>query len=90
MNGIGDKFDDFMKEEGVYEDARTIAIKKIIIFHFEKEMKKQNLTKAQIAKKMNTSRLAVYNILNPTYNSTIGSLDRFAAVLGKRLVVSIK
>jgi predicted XRE-type DNA-binding protein len=90
MNGIGDKFDDFMKEEGIYEEARAIALKKIIVFQFEQEMRKQNLTKASIARKMKKARNVVDNILNPKYNSTIGSLERFAAILGKKLTISIE
>jgi len=39
---------------------------------------------------MHTSRVAVDNILNPDYNTSIGTLERFASVLGKSLRISIQ
>ena len=86
---FGDSFDDFMKEEGVYEKARELAEKKMIAFQLEQEMKAQHLTKTAIAKKMNTSRMTVDNILDPSYNSSVETLSRFAKALGKRLTISL-
>ncbi|GHV78007.1 hypothetical protein AGMMS49942_28280 [Spirochaetia bacterium] len=86
---FGDNFDDFMKEEGVYEEARELAEKKMIAFQLEQEMKAQRLTKTAIAKKMNTSRMTVDNILDPSYNSSVETLSRFAKALGKRLTISL-
>jgi len=53
-------------------------------------MAAQKLSKSKIAEKMHTSRVAVDNILNPDYNTSLGTLERFASVLGKRLHVSIQ
>jgi DNA-binding phage protein len=86
---FGDSFDDFMKEEGVYEEARELAEKKVIAFQLEQEMKAQHLTKTAIAKKMNTSRMTVDNILDPSCNSSVETLSRFAKALGKRLTISL-
>jgi DNA-binding phage protein len=86
---FGDSFDDFMKEEGVYEEARELAEKKMIAFQLEQEMKAQHLTKTAIAKKMNTSRMTVDTILDPSYNSSVETLSRFAKALGKRLTISL-
>jgi DNA-binding phage protein len=86
---FGDSFDNFMKEEGVYEEARELAEKKMIAFQLEQEMKAQHLTKTAIAKKMNTSRMTVDNILDPSYNSSVETLSRFAKALGKRLTISL-
>jgi hypothetical protein len=35
MNGIGDKFDDFMKEQGLYDEAKELAAKKLLAFQLE-------------------------------------------------------
>jgi DNA-binding phage protein len=86
---FGDSFDDFMKEAGVYEEARELAEKKIIAYQLEQEMKAQHLTKTAIAKKMNTSRMTVDTILDPSYNSSVETLSRFAKALGKRLTISL-
>jgi len=52
-------------------------------------MREQNLTKSAIAKKMKTSRVAVDNVLDPTFNTSIDSLERFASILGKKLTISL-
>jgi transcriptional regulator with XRE-family HTH domain len=88
-NGIGDNFDDFMKEQGLYEEAKKLAAKKLLVFQLEQAMKSQNRTKAYMAKKMNTSRVAIDNILNPNFNNSMETLERFATLLGKNLTISL-
>ena len=78
-----------MIEQGLYDEAKELAAKKIIALELQREMRVQNLSKTTVAKMMKTSRVAVGNILNPTYNTSIGSLERFASVLGKRLSISL-
>jgi len=89
MKGIGQNFNDFLKEQGIYDEVNELAAKKLITYQLEKAMQEQKLTKSFIAKKMKTSRVAVDNILNPTFNTSIDSLERFAHVLGKKLTISL-
>lgn len=89
MKGIGQNFDDFMIEQGLYEEAQELAAKKLIALQLEEEMKKQCITKSSMAKKMHTSRTAVDNVLNFTHNTSIGILERFANVLGKKIQISL-
>ena len=89
MKGIGQNFDDFLKEQGIYDEVNELAAKKLITYQLEKAMQEQKLTKSFIAKKMKTSRVAVDNILNPAFNTSIDSLERFAHVLGKKLTISL-
>jgi antitoxin HicB len=89
MKGIGQNFNDFLKEQGIYDEVNELAAKKLITYQLEKAMQEQKLTKSFIAKKMKTSRVAVDNILDPTFNTSIDSLERFAHVLGKKLTISL-
>ena len=89
MKGIGQNFDDFLKEQGIYDEVNELAAKKAITYQLKKVMEEQKLTKSSIAKKMKTSRVAVDNILDPTFNTSIDSLERFANALGKKLTISI-
>ena len=89
MKGIGQNFDDFLKEQGIYDEVNELAAKKTITYQLKKVMEEQKLTKSSIAKKMKTSRVAVDNILDPTFNTSIDSLERFAYALGKKLTISI-
>ena len=90
MNGIGQNFDDFMVEQGLYDEAKELAAKKLIVLELKQEMEAQKLTKRKVAEKMHTSRVAVDNILNPEYNTSIGTLERFASVLGKSIHISLQ
>ncbi len=90
MNGMGQNFDDFMIEQDLYDEAKELASKKLIVFELKNEMEKQHLSKSKAAKRMHTSRVAIDNILNPEHNTSIGTLERFASVLGKTLIISIR
>ena len=89
MNGKGQNFDDFLKEEGIYDDVNELAAKKLISYQLQQAMLDQKLTKSIIAKRMKTSRVAVDNILDPGFNTSIDSLERFAYALGKKLTISL-
>jgi len=52
-------------------------------------MQEQNLTKSSVAKKLKTSRVAVDNILDPAFNTSIDSLERFAVAVGRKLTISL-
>ena len=89
MKGIGQDFSDFMKEQGLYEEAQELATKKIIAAQLKAEMEKQKISKTEIAKRMHTTRTAVDNALDPAYNTSLSTIERFANALGKRVAVSL-
>lgn len=87
MNGKGQDFSDFMKEQGLYEEAQELATKKVIAAQFQAEMEKQNLSKSAVAARMHTTRTAVDNALNPAFNTSLATIERFARALGKQVSV---
>lgn len=89
MHGIGQNFDEFMQEQGLYDEAKELAAKRIIVLQISEEMKRQRITKSEIAKRMNTSRLSVDNVLDANHNTSISTLERFAAALGKKIQISL-
>jgi len=56
---IGSSFDDYLDEEGPLAEAGAIAVKRVIAFQLEELMKEQKLNKAQLSKRMKTSRSAL-------------------------------
>jgi predicted XRE-type DNA-binding protein len=87
---IGSDFSAFLKEEGIYEEVNDIAIKRVIAYQLEQEMKAQHITKTKMAEMMNTSRAVVNRLLNPDNSSlTLNTLEVATSVLGKRLSISI-
>lgn len=85
---IGSSFDEFLSEEGTLAETEAIAIKRVIAFQLEKEMKEKNLSKAALARRMHTSRAALNRLLDPENPSvTLLTLENAARALDKTLTV---
>ena len=82
---IGSSLDDFLAEEAILEEVTATAIKRVIAWQIEQEMKVQKLTKTAMASKMRTSRAALNRLLDETDTSlTLTTLASAAAALGKQ------
>jgi len=87
---IGSNFDDFLREENIYEDVKAAAIKRVIAYQIAQEMKRRKLTKSEMATRMNTSRAALERLLDPSNASvTLSTLERAASALGKTLKIEL-
>lgn len=82
----GGKFDDFLKEEGLYEEVCAAAAKRVLAAQISEALAAQNKTVAELAREMKTSRAAVNRILDEkNYSLSLKTLSRAASALGKRL-----
>ena len=81
----GSTLDDFLHEEGIYEAAKAAAVTRVITWQIAEEMRKQGITKTQMAERMHTSRAQVDRILKAKGNVTIETLQRAAALVGREL-----
>ncbi|NOS73496.1 MAG: XRE family transcriptional regulator [Methyloglobulus sp.] len=87
---LGSSFDDFLKEEGIYEEVQTVAIKRVIAWQIEEAMKTSHITKAQMARHMKTSRSQLDRLLNPEHSGvTLETLSRAAQVIGRNIRVEL-
>ena len=83
-------FDDFLQEIGMYEEVVALAQKKIVAMELLEAMKKQHMSKVEMAQRMKTSRSSVDRLLNPNhYNVTIDTISRAATALGLHLNISL-
>jgi hypothetical protein len=83
---IGDRFDDFLKEEGLYEECTGAAVKRLLALQLEDLMEKKHLTKTDMARRMKTSRAVINRLLDPDNESvTLYTLKKAASVVGKKL-----
>ena len=88
---IGSSLDDFLKEEGILEEARSIAVKEALAWQVEQAMKRENITKAEMARRMQTSRAALDRLLDPTNVSvTLQTLFRAAHAVGSDLHIELR
>jgi predicted XRE-type DNA-binding protein len=84
----GSNFDNFLAEEGILEEVSTRAQKRLLALQIEDIIAEANLTKSEIAAKMNTSRSQLDRLLDPDNTSiTLDSLDRLARAVGKQLKI---
>ncbi len=82
----GSTLNSFLAEEGFLDDATEHAIKAVLAWQIDQQMKAQNLSKVAMARRMQTSRAQLDRLLDPENSSvTLHTLHRAAAILGKRL-----
>ena len=87
---IGSPFDDFLKEEGIYEEVSARAIKRVLARHLDALMVDQKITKAELARRMKTSRAQLDRLLDPQNESvTLATLTRAAHAVGRNLRVEL-
>jgi antitoxin HicB len=87
---LGSDLDDFLREENLLDRAEATAAKRVIAFQVAQEMKRRKLTKSEMASRMKTSRPALERLLDPANPSvTLGTLERAASALGRKLKVEL-
>ena len=87
---IGSSFDDFLKDEGVYNEVETVAVKRVIAWQLEEAMKARRMSKLQMARRMKTSRSQLDRLLDPSHSGvTLETLARAAQVLGCHIRVEL-
>lgn len=83
---IGSSFDDFLQEEDILDSSTAVALKRVIAWQIAEEMKLQQLTKTELAKRMRTSRAALNRLLDEEDGSlTLTTLASAASALGKKI-----
>ncbi|MGF1549796.1 MAG: helix-turn-helix domain-containing protein [Sphingomonadaceae bacterium] len=87
---IGSGFDDFLKEEGLYEDAHAAAVKRVLAFQLAEEMKTKGVSKTEMARRMNTSRSQLDRLLDEENGEVkLSTLARAARAVGRSLRVEL-
>jgi antitoxin HicB len=86
---IGSSIDDLLKEEGMFEETQEQAIKEVIAWQLSQAMEKKHISKSIMATRLKTSRTQVNRILNAKSDVTLSSLQRAAALVGRRLRIAL-
>ena len=61
----GSSFDDFLREEGIYEEVHAITLKRMLAGLLQEGMSRKGLTKPEMARRMGTSRSQLDRVLDP-------------------------
>lgn len=87
---IGSSFEDFLKEEGTYEETTAIAVKRVLAWQLRQAMESRKITKKRMAEEMMTSRSQLDRILDPE-NASV-QLDTFfkaAKAVGRKVEIQL-
>ena len=87
---VGSSFDNFLKQDGIYEEVTAHAIKRVLARQLGDLMKREELSKTELASRMHTSRAQLDRLLDPENESvTLGTLARAAKAVGRNLRVEL-
>ncbi len=86
---MGSSIDDFLKEEGGFEEAQAQAVKEVVAWQLAEAMKKKKISKNKMAALLKTSRTQVDRLLDPKNDITLSSLQRAAAMVGRRVTIEL-
>ncbi len=87
---IGSSLDDFLKEEGIFEEATAQAVKRVLAWQLEKAMTERGISKSEMARRMGTSRAHLDRFLHPANDKVqLDTIQKAAAAVGRRLVIQL-
>ncbi len=86
----GSSLDEFLEEEGILKEATAKAAKKVLAWQYSEAMRKRNVTKSALARRMNTSRAQLDRLLDPENQSvTLKTMARVAEILGMKVHIEL-
>jgi len=83
---FGSSFDDWVKEQGIYEEVTTHAVKRVLAWQIGQVMKAEGISKAEMARRMHTIRTQLDRLLDPDNDKVqLDTVQRAAAAIGRTL-----
>ncbi len=86
---MGSSIDGYLKDEGIFEEAQTEAVKEVVAWQLAEAMRKNKISKNKMAALLKTSRTQVDRLLDPKNDITLSSLQRAAAMVGRRVMIEL-
>lgn len=87
----GSSFDDFLKEDGIFEEVQARALKRALAEQLDDAMQNNKLTKVVMAQRMATSRSQLDRVLDPANLSIqLDTLIKAAHAVGKTVEIRLK
>jgi antitoxin HicB len=86
---MGSSVEDFLKGEGIFEEAQAQAVKEVVAWQLADAMRKKRISKNKMATLLRTSRSQVDRLLNAKDDITLSSLQRAAAMVGRRVSIEL-
>jgi len=87
---IGSDFDDFLKQQGLLAECEAGALKRVVAWQLEQEMKRRRISRTKLASRMKTRRDVLDRLFAADESSvTLQVLEQAALALGRKLKVEL-
>jgi transcriptional regulator with XRE-family HTH domain len=87
---LGSSFEEFLEESGIHEEVTAVAWKRVLAWEVSEAMKKEGISKSEMAKRMKTSRSQLERFLDPgNPNVLLETVQKAAAAIGKRITIGL-
>ena len=87
----GSSFDDFLKEDGIYEQVQARALKRALAEQLDDAMQSSKLSKVSMAQRMATSRSQLDRVLDPgNLSIQLDTLIKAASAVGRTVEIRLK
>ena len=92
---VGSSLDDFLKEEGIFDEAQAQAqaqaqaVKEVVAWQLAEALKAHSISKSRMAVLLKTSRSRLDRLLDPSNDITLSSLQRAAAIVGRKVRIEL-
>ena len=87
----GSNFDDFLKEDGIFEDVQPRALKRALAEQLDEAMQSGNISKVHMAQRMATSRSQLDRVLDPgNLSIQLDTLIKAASAVGRTVEIRLK
>ena len=83
---VGSSLEDLLREEGTHEETRAHAIKAVLAWQLRQAMDEGAVTKAEMARRMGTSRAHLDRLLDPENDRIqLDTMLKAAQAVGREL-----
>lgn len=87
----GSNFDDFLREDGIFEEVQARALKRALAEQLDDAMQSGKLSKVHMAQRMATSRSQLDRVLDPSNLSIqLDTLIKAASAVGRTVEIRLK
>lgn len=87
---VGSDLDDFLEEEGILAECEAAALKRVVAWQLEQEMKRTGVTRAKLATRMKTDKTTLNRLFSKDNSAvSLQLLERAALALGRKLKVEL-
>jgi DNA-binding phage protein len=89
-NGAGSSLDDFLRDEGIYEEVANTSAARALAWQLQEQMREQGITKVAMARRMGTNRSQLDRLLKSNGSGvTLETISRAAKAVNRKVRIEL-